>query len=150
MEEEDDALNGACKPPSPQPGDSSIGDEVLPHSADQCEAVPELDDSQLAGAASPVAVAEAEEEEDVEAIPGEEEEAEAEAEGEARVEEAEAGVEEVEAGMEVAEGVRGGGGRRKRGRNSRVSARAPVKKPFEEDVCFICFDGGDLVLCDRR
>jgi hypothetical protein len=26
----------------------------------------------------------------------------------------------------------------------------PVKKKDEEVVCFICFDGGDLVVCDRR
>jgi hypothetical protein len=24
------------------------------------------------------------------------------------------------------------------------------KKKDEEEVCFICFDGGDLVVCDRR
>lgn len=44
-----------------------------------------------------------------------------------------------------------GNGKRKRGRAlARVQSRAPPKKKEEEDVCFICFDGGNLVLCDRR
>ncbi|CDY26775.1 BnaC09g09020D [Brassica napus] len=38
----------------------------------------------------------------------------------------------------------GVGGKRKRVRNTKTG------KKKEEDVCFICFDGGDLVLCDRR
>ncbi|KAG2669491.1 hypothetical protein I3760_14G037600 [Carya illinoinensis] len=42
------------------------------------------------------------------------------------------------------------GGRRKRGKNSRAVARVLARKKMEEDVCFICFDGGNLVLCDRR
>jgi hypothetical protein len=46
-----------------------------------------------------------------------------------------------------------GGGRPKRGRAS-SKAQAVVKpspkKKDEEDVCFICFDAGDLVVCDRR
>lgn len=49
--------------------------------------------------------------------------------------------------------------KRKRGRASRASAEKvkPVLNPpkkrekkNEEDVCFICFDGGELVVCDRR
>lgn len=44
--------------------------------------------------------------------------------------------------------------KRKRGRPARsgqVKAAPPSKKHKEdEDVCFICFDGGSLVLCDRR
>ena len=45
--------------------------------------------------------------------------------------------------------------KRKRGRPPRggqVKAVAPQlrRKKDEEDVCFICFDGGSLVLCDRR
>lgn len=44
--------------------------------------------------------------------------------------------------------------KRKRGRPPKAhgAGRAPVpkKKKEEEEVCFICFDGGDLVLCDRR
>uniref|UniRef100_A0A6M2F249 Zinc finger CCCH domain-containing protein 44 n=1 Tax=Populus davidiana TaxID=266767 RepID=A0A6M2F249_9ROSI len=52
-------------------------------------------------------------------------------------------------------------GKRKRGRPPRTQGKlgppqAPPasssqrKKRDEEDVCFICFDGGSLVLCDRR
>ncbi|KAL5706612.1 hypothetical protein ACHQM5_024757 [Ranunculus cassubicifolius] len=45
-----------------------------------------------------------------------------------------------------------GGKKRKRGRPPKVQAKAPLPKVTEEeeDVCFICFDGGNLVLCDRR
>ncbi|XP_039062955.1 zinc finger CCCH domain-containing protein 44-like isoform X2 [Hibiscus syriacus] len=49
-------------------------------------------------------------------------------------------------------------GKRKRGRPPKnqakmmsLSAPAPARrKNDEEDVCFICFDGGSLVLCDRH
>ncbi|XP_019444799.1 PREDICTED: uncharacterized protein LOC109348714 isoform X1 [Lupinus angustifolius] len=43
--------------------------------------------------------------------------------------------------------------KKKRGRPARgTSKSAPPSRPKkeEEDVCFICFDGGSLVLCDRR
>ncbi|CAH9065029.1 unnamed protein product [Cuscuta europaea] len=44
--------------------------------------------------------------------------------------------------------------KRKRGRPPRGQAIAkppPLRKMMEEeDVCFICFDGGSLVLCDRK
>ncbi|EHA8588279.1 zinc finger CCCH domain-containing protein 19 [Cocos nucifera] len=47
--------------------------------------------------------------------------------------------------------VRRGGGRWKRGRPQKAHVgRAPVRRKEEEEVCFICFDGGDLVVCDRR
>ncbi|KAK8978210.1 hypothetical protein V6N11_063001 [Hibiscus sabdariffa] len=47
-------------------------------------------------------------------------------------------------------------GKRRRGRPPRNQARIvpssapPPNADDEEDVCFICFDGGSLVLCDRR
>ncbi|CAN1319989.1 Zinc finger CCCH domain-containing protein 19 [Linum perenne] len=41
-------------------------------------------------------------------------------------------------------------GKRKRGKNAKVVGKSPSKKKTEEDVCFVCFDGGELVLCDRR
>ncbi|KAK9052519.1 hypothetical protein SSX86_029148 [Deinandra increscens subsp. villosa] len=49
-------------------------------------------------------------------------------------------------------------GKRKRGRPAKAQAKPPVTKPppgkkikeEDEDVCFICFDGGSLVLCDHR
>ncbi|KFK34358.1 hypothetical protein AALP_AA5G134800 [Arabis alpina] len=50
--------------------------------------------------------------------------------------------------------------KRKRGRPPKAQRQAPPqtqvllppprKEEKEEDVCFICFDGGELVLCDRR
>ncbi|WOH00462.1 hypothetical protein DCAR_0519825 [Daucus carota subsp. sativus] len=42
--------------------------------------------------------------------------------------------------------------KRKRGRPPRSQAKPPPVKKMkdDEDVCFICFDGGSLVLCDRR
>ncbi|XP_051137019.1 zinc finger CCCH domain-containing protein 19-like isoform X2 [Andrographis paniculata] len=46
------------------------------------------------------------------------------------------------------------GGKRKRGKVSKGSASKatgkPSRKKVGEDVCFICFDGGELVICDRR
>ena len=45
-------------------------------------------------------------------------------------------------------------GARRRGRPPRAQLNLPPpplrQKKDEEDVCFICFDGGSLVLCDRR
>ncbi|KAL9248830.1 Zinc finger CCCH domain-containing protein, partial [Drosera capensis] len=62
-------------------------------------------------------------------------------------------------GAEVVAAGGGAGGAKKRGRPPRRAAAAAgvvsqgaVKraKKEDEDVCFICFDGGSLVLCDRR
>ncbi|KAM0934618.1 putative chromatin regulator PHD family [Dioscorea sansibarensis] len=44
-----------------------------------------------------------------------------------------------------------GAGKRKRGRPPKTqSTRSLSRRKAEEDVCFICFDGGNLVVCDRR
>ncbi|XP_031483530.1 zinc finger CCCH domain-containing protein 19-like [Nymphaea colorata] len=49
------------------------------------------------------------------------------------------------------ESSQSGGGKRKRGKKGAKAQLKPQgKKNAEEDVCFICFDGGELVLCDRR
>ncbi|XP_047328484.1 zinc finger CCCH domain-containing protein 19-like [Impatiens glandulifera] len=61
---------------------------------------------------------------------------------------AEAEIETEMAEQEVAENTVVG--KRKRGKNTKVPLRASSKKTTGEDVCFICFDGGELVLCDRR
>ncbi|WCJ40901.1 nucleic acid binding zinc ion binding DNA binding [Euphorbia peplus] len=55
-----------------------------------------------------------------------------------------------EAADEVEEVSGSSGGKRKRGKNAKAPARTSSRKKMEEDVCFICFDGGELVLCDRR
>ncbi|GAB4848498.1 hypothetical protein Ancab_003203 [Ancistrocladus abbreviatus] len=69
------------------------------------------------------------------------------------------GAAQVEIELKGAE-VADGNVRKKRGRPPRGQAKTmttttvvPAPKKFkkeEEDVCFICFDGGTLVLCDRR
>ncbi|KVH92316.1 GYF-like protein [Cynara cardunculus var. scolymus] len=60
----------------------------------------------------------------------------------------------VEAEVELGSGVGGAEMvKKKRGRPPRVQAKSPpakMNKEEDEDVCFICFDGGSLVLCDRR
>ncbi|PON47977.1 p53 negative regulator [Parasponia andersonii] len=61
-------------------------------------------------------------------------------------------VEEAEA-MEVVEedATRSGnGGKRKRGKSVKAPVKVASRKKMEEDVCFVCFDGGELVLCDKR
>ncbi|CAL1361206.1 unnamed protein product [Linum trigynum] len=89
---------------------------------DQCEAIREMDDSQLVGV--PVIVAKA----DVPRVHVE--------------------VRNVAAVPEIS------AVKRRRGRPPRNQGKPvpspPPKAMEEEDVCFICFDGGSLVLCDRR
>ncbi|PQQ14999.1 zinc finger CCCH domain-containing protein 44 [Prunus yedoensis var. nudiflora] len=93
-------------------------------SVDQCEAIGDLDDSQLVGAPQTVA-------------------------GGGMV----AGrVGQMMADVAVKVAAEKSLGKRRRGRPPSGHVRAaPVRKQNEEeDVCFICFDGGSLVLCDRR
>ena len=104
--------------------DSLQGVEFM--SVDQCQKIPEMDDSQLVGNA------------DV-AVRGDD-----------------GATVETGAGNGV-KVVEMSAGKRRRGRPPRNQARimsssAPPshRKNDEEDVCFICFDGGSLVLCDRR
>ncbi|KAL3580712.1 hypothetical protein D5086_018547 [Populus alba] len=58
--------------------------------------------------------------------------------------EAEDMLDEIEGAEEEVEkvGRSGGGGKRKRQKNAKAPSRATSKKKTEEDVCFICFDGG--------
>ncbi|XP_042502606.1 zinc finger CCCH domain-containing protein 19-like [Macadamia integrifolia] len=102
--------------------------EELPNTQEQCEAVVEMDDSHLLGI-SPVVV-------DVATV----------------VEEEGRPTTEVEMETEEAEATEksGRGGRSKRGTQPRVQTKVLSKGKVEEDVCFVCFDGGNLVLCDRR
>ncbi|KAL6224527.1 hypothetical protein ACLB2K_003382 [Fragaria x ananassa] len=92
-------------------------------SVDECQSIGDLDDSQLVGAHEAAAALVA--------------------------------VKEVRMG-EVAAEVKeptSSVGKKRRGRPpgpGRPKTTQVRKKNDEEDVCFICFDGGSLVLCDRR
>ena len=107
--------------------DSLGGPEFM--NVDQCQKIPEMDDSQLVGNA------------DV-AVRGD-----AGATAETRLKN---GVKIIE---QSAGKRRRGRPPRNQLRTTSSSAPPPPpqrKKKDEEDVCFICFDGGSLVLCDRR
>ncbi|OIT27432.1 zinc finger ccch domain-containing protein 19 [Nicotiana attenuata] len=62
---------------------------------------------------------------------------------------------EIETETDMTESGKASGGKRKRKitkstGKSKSGGRTSSKKAIGEDVCFICFDGGALVLCDRR
>ncbi|XP_074335263.1 zinc finger CCCH domain-containing protein 19-like [Apium graveolens] len=59
---------------------------------------------------------------------------------------------EMETGIEASDSTKITQRKRKRGRNINAVAKIQIRNelPVEEDVCFIYFDGGDLVLCDRK
>lgn len=62
---------------------------------------------------------------------------------------------EMETETDMAESEKTSGGKRKRAKLSKSpsltkAAGKTSRKTVGEDVCFICFDGGELVLCDRR
>ncbi|OMO84586.1 Zinc finger, PHD-type [Corchorus olitorius] len=107
--------------------DSLRGVEFM--NVDQCQKIPDMDDSQLVGSAD-VAV---------------------------RAGTGITAVTQVGNGVKV---VEQNPVKRRRGRppknQGRTTSSAPLPPPSqrnnqdEEDVCFICFDGGSLVLCDRR
>ncbi|KAL3614017.1 hypothetical protein CASFOL_042091 [Castilleja foliolosa] len=68
--------------------------------------------------------------------------------------EAMAAEEEAGTDADIAESGKTSGGKRKREKLLKIpltSKSTPrSRKAVGEDVCFICFDGGELVLCDRR
>lgn len=109
-----------------------------PMSTDQCQTIPEMDDSQLVGATVSMVTTDVDlsKREPVHIVP----------------------TVEVSNHVRIAENSTV---KRKRGRPPKIQGKlgppqAPPasssqrKKRDEEDVCFICFDGGSLVLCDRR
>ncbi|CAN1813925.1 Zinc finger CCCH domain-containing protein 44 [Linum perenne] len=95
---------------------------------DQCEAIREMDDSQLIGVPATVSADVAAPKVELPAV---------------EVQVRNAAVPEVST-------VKRRRGRPPRNQGKAAAPPPPSKAMEEEDVCFICFDGGSLVLCDRR
>lgn len=110
-------------------------EEVQLMCVDQCDGIQEMDDLQLVGAPEDPCI-----KDDDGAVRQDR--------GMVDVE-----VKLAETGTAMARVKQKAGRRPPRGGKVKTTARQPPpgrKKTEEEDVCFICFDGGSLVLCDRK
>ncbi|XP_024036447.1 zinc finger CCCH domain-containing protein 44 isoform X5 [Citrus clementina] len=110
-------------------------EEVQLMCVDQCDGIQEMDDLQLVGAPEDPCI-----KDDDGAVRQDR--------GMVDVE-----VKLAETGTAMARVKQKAGRRPPRGGKVKTTARQPPpgrRKTEEEDVCFICFDGGSLVLCDRK
>ncbi|KAJ8551304.1 hypothetical protein K7X08_000674 [Anisodus acutangulus] len=118
----------------------------------EVEPVPLNEEDEGTGANATTTEMDAMKDEEVESVPLDEEEDEGTG---AEDEAANVTTTEIETETEMTESGKSSGGKRKRKNTkntgkSKSGGRASSRKTIGEDVCFICFDGGNLVLCDRR
>ncbi|KAK4358941.1 hypothetical protein RND71_021170 [Anisodus tanguticus] len=133
-------------------GVDSSAVEAKIESEKEVEPVPLNEEDEGTGANATTTEMDAMKDEEVEPVPLDEEEDEGTG---AEDEAANVTTTEIETETEMTESGKSSGGKRKRKNTkntgkSESGGRASSRKTIGEDVCFICFDGGNLVLCDRR